>query len=118
MGPTTQFTFNPFTGCRPLPVTFNDQTLPDGVHNIVKWVWDYGDGITQNIYNTPFTHIYDTAGYFNARLTVTDSHGCTNTLLNGTQVFVTDPKAVFTSVDTLVCIGSNVRFTNSSTELI
>ncbi len=114
-GPTSQFSFMPVKGCRPLPVTFVDQSFTDGVHNLVSWVWDYGDGITQTYTAPPFTHIYDTAGYFNARLTVTDSYGCVSTLLNGAQVFITDPKAVFASVDTLVCIGSNVRFTNNST---
>lgn len=114
-GPIANFTFNPTAGCRPLPVTFTDLTITDGVHPIVNWVWNFGDGITQTFTAPPFTHIYDTSGYFNIRLYATDSYGCTNTILTNTQVYITDPKAVFTSNDTSTCIGANVNFINAST---
>lgn len=114
-GSVADFTFSPAAGCRPLPVTFTDRTLTDGVHPLVKWVWDFGDGISQTYTAPPFTHVYDTFGYFNARLTVTDSYGCFSSLLTNTQVFVTDPKAIFSSADTLTCAGTNVTFSNTST---
>lgn len=114
-GPTANFSFNPNSGCRPLPVTFTDLSATDGTHPILTWVWNYGDGITQTYTAPPFTHIYDTAGYFNATLTVTDSYGCSNQLQTSAQVFVTDPKAIFSSADTLTCAGKNVNFVNAST---
>ncbi len=114
-GPVANFTFNPVAGCRPLPVTFTDITLTDGVHPLVSWVWNFGDGITQTFTSPPFVHVYDTVGYFNIRLYATDSYGCTSTILTNTQVYITQPKASFTSTDTFTCAGANVRFTNTST---
>ncbi len=113
-GSVAGFTFNPVTGCKPLTVTFNDQSTTDGVHPIVNWFWDFGDGKTQNFTSPPFTHVYDTAGLFIIKLTVTDSYGCTNTFINGTPLFITSPKAKFASKDTLTCRGANVLFTDSS----
>jgi gliding motility-associated-like protein len=115
-GPTANFSFKPTEGCKPLSVNFNDLTVPDGVHPAKKWEWDFGDGITQ-IYNTPpFIHIYDTTGYFSPRLLVTDSYGCINVTYGSLgPVFITKPKAVFSTPDSLTCIGKNVVFTNAST---
>jgi gliding motility-associated-like protein len=115
-GPTANFSFTPTSGCKPLNVTFNDLTVSDGVHPAIKWEWDFGDGFTQ-VYNTPpFTHIYDTTGYFSPRLAVTDSYGCINyTYGSSGPLFVTKPKAIFSTPDSLTCVGKNVVFTNTST---
>ncbi len=114
-GPTANFSFTPAAGCKPLLVNFTDLTITDGVHPITNWVWNYGDGITQTYGAPPFNHIYDTAGLFNAKLTVTDSYGCGNSFFTLVQIFVTDSKAIFSSADTLTCVGKNVSFTNAST---
>lgn len=113
-GPISNFSFSPLAGCKPLNVNFTDLTITDGVHAITNWVWNYGDGIMQSYNNPPFNHVYDTAGSFNPRLTVTDSYGCSNSFITNTQVFVTNPKAIFSTPDTLTCAGKNVTFTNSS----
>ncbi len=113
-GPISNFSFTPLAGCRPLTVNFTDLSTTDGVHAITKWAWDFGDGKTQTYTQPPFKHIYDTIGNFYARLTVTDSYGCPNSFLTTTPVFVTKPKAGFTSNDILTCIGKNVNFTNTS----
>jgi len=114
-GPISNFSFSPVAGCKPLNVNFNDLTNTDGVHPIVKWVWNFGDGISQTYTTPPFKHIYDTAGNFSPSLTVTDSYGCSNTFFNNAQVFVTHPKAIFYTPDSLTCVGKNVVFTNIST---
>ena len=114
-GPASNFSFTPLAGCKPLNVNFTDLTVTDGTHPVTIWAWDFGDGFSQTYSSPPFTHIYDTTGYFNARLTVTDSYGCSNTLLTNTQVFVTKPKAIFSTPDSLTCVGKNVTFVNSST---
>lgn len=114
-GPIANFSFTPTAGCKPLLVNFTDLTIPDGTHPVTNWVWNFGDGISQTYTTPPFTHIYDTAGLFNAQLTVTDSYGCSNSFTTLAQVFVTDPKAIFSSADTLTCAGKIVNFTNAST---
>jgi gliding motility-associated-like protein len=114
-GPVSNFSFTPPAGCRPLNVTFTDLTTTDGVHPITNWAWDFGDASTQNFTAPPFNHVYNTNGLFYARLTVTDSYGCINTFLNNSPVFVSYPKAIFSTPDSLTCVGKNVVFTNAST---
>lgn len=114
-GPTSNFTPSPLAGCRALLVNFADAATTDGVHPITTWVWNYGDGQTQTLSSGPFSHLYDTAGSFTASLKVTDSFGCTDSLAYATPVFVTDPQALFSSADTLTCVGANVVFANTST---
>jgi gliding motility-associated-like protein len=114
-GSNPNFSFLPAAGCKALPVNFTDLTVTDGVHPITSWAWDFGDGLLQTYSRPPFNHVYDTTGTFYARLTVTDSYGCINNFLNPYSIFVTNPKASFTSADTLTCIGKNVNFTNTST---
>ena len=53
-GPISNFSFSPVAGCKPLNVNFTDLTNTDGVHPIVKWVWDFGDYISQTYTNSPF----------------------------------------------------------------
>jgi gliding motility-associated-like protein len=114
-GPTSNFSFSPLAGCKPLNVNFSDLSLTDGVHPITKWVWSFGDGVTQTYNSPPFSHLYDTAGYLIPALTVTDSYGCPNTFASTAPVFVTKPKAIFATADTLTCVGKNVAFGNGST---
>jgi PKD repeat protein len=114
-GPTSNFSFTPPAGCKPLTVNFTNLSTTDGVHPVVKWQWNFGDGLSQAYIIPPFKHIYDTLGYFNPQLTVTDSYGCPNTFTSTVQVFVTKPKAIFSTPDSLTCIGKNVVFTNAST---
>jgi len=114
-GPTANFSFNPIAGCKPLTVNFSDLSATDGLHAITSWVWNYGDGVTQAYNAPPFSHVYSAAGTYSPLLTVTDSYGCPNTYSSVTQVFVTDPKAIFSSTDTLTCVGKNVTFANAST---
>jgi len=113
-GPRPDFSFLPVAGCRPLLVNFTDLTITDGVHPITNWIWNFGDGITKTYNAPPFSHTYDTTGYFYARLTVTDSYGCSNSLLTTNPVFITSPKADFFTTDTLTCKGKNVQFTNTA----
>lgn len=114
-GPVANLSFTPAAGCNPLTVNFTDLTATDGVHPVTKWVWDFGDGNVQTYTTPPFNHLYTTSGFFTPVLTVTDSYGCSNTFTSGVQVFVSHPKAIFSSPDTLTCVGKNVVFTNSST---
>ncbi len=114
-GPIANLSFLPSAGCKPLSVNFTDLTATDGVHPITKWVWNFGDGITQTYAAPPFIHVYDTLGYFNPGVTVTDSYGCSNAFTSLSQIFVSHPKAIFTTADSLTCAGKDVVFSNAST---
>jgi gliding motility-associated-like protein len=114
-GPTSVFTPAPLAGCKGLTVNFADASTTDGTHPITTWTWTYGDGQSQILSGGPFSHIYNTAGSFTASLKVTDNFGCTDSSAFATQIFVTEPKALFTTPDTLTCAGANVTFANTST---
>lgn len=113
-GPVANINAAPLIGCRGVTVNFNDLSTTDGTHPIVNWEWTYDDGIIQNSTAPPFRHRYDTSGTFVPRLKITDSYGCVDSVSLSTPIFITDPRAGFTSGDTLVCIGSPVTFTDNS----
>ena len=113
-GPIAKFSASPLAGCKPLNVTFSDSSATDGINAIKNWQWDFGDGITQNFSAPPFNHSYDSSGSFFAQLKITDAFGCSDSFNLSTPILVTAPKAVFNSVDTLACVGSNVSFNNTS----
>ncbi len=113
-GPVANINAAPLTGCRGVTVNFTDLTTTDGTHPITNWQWTYGDGIVENSTTPPFSHTYDTSGNFIPKLKVTDSYGCSDSAFLPAPLFITDPKAGFTSTDTLTCIGRPVNFLNSS----
>jgi gliding motility-associated-like protein len=50
--------------------------------SIVSWAWDFGDGSASAAPNP--AHTYTQAGTYSVQLTVTDSLGCTASVLHGT----------------------------------
>jgi PKD repeat protein len=72
--PTATASATPTSGLAPLAVTFTGSgSDPDGT--IASYAWVFGDGGTSNAQNP--SHTYQTAGNFNATLTVTDNNGMT-----------------------------------------
>lgn len=116
-GPVAGFTATNTSGCKGLTTTFNDLSQNDGISNIVSWRWDFGDGVVQTFTGPPFTHTYVNAGTYSVGLTVTDAGGCSDTRLIPNLVIATDPRANFSSADTLSCPNSTVQFTNISNAL-
>ena len=117
-GPTANFTAVNNIGCKGLTTTFNDLSLNDGISNIVRWRWDFGDG-TVRTFNAggPFSHTYNTAGIYTVKLVVTDAGGCVDSIIRQNLVIATDPVPDFITADTLTCPGRTVSFTNTSTGL-
>jgi gliding motility-associated-like protein len=114
-GPRANYSYTPAAGCKPLSVNFTDLTVTDGVHPVTNWVWNFGDNIIQTFTSPPFVHVYDTTGSFNPTLIVTDSYFCSSVYQTQVPVFVTKPKAIFYTPDSLTCVGKNVTFANIST---
>jgi PKD repeat protein len=72
--PTATASANPTSGLAPLAVSFTGSgSDPDGT--IASYAWTFGDGGTSNVQSP--AHTYQTAGNFNATLTVTDNNGAT-----------------------------------------
>ncbi|MFY7839859.1 MAG: PKD domain-containing protein, partial [Lacibacter sp.] len=85
--PTVQFTSNTTGGCFPLPVQFTDASSP-GFGSIVSWRWAFGNGDTSNQQNPLYT--YYSSGSYLVSLTVTNSAGCTQTLVRNNYVNVSN----------------------------
>ena len=114
-GPRAAFTaINP-TGCVGNTVNFNDNSLNDGANAIVSRMWSFGDGVTQTINTPPVSHQYNTTGFFNVMLKVTDAVGCADSMVQNSLIVTTAPRASFTSPDSLSCPGRNVQFLTTST---
>jgi gliding motility-associated-like protein len=116
-GPTAKFTPPPPLTCGALTYSFTDlSTVYPVGSSIVKWVWDFGDGVTSNVKNPP-AHTYSFQGNFVPTLTVTDNNGCSSTLDTFSAITVSIPIASFTISDTFSCPNAPIplRFNNMST---
>ena len=114
-GPIASYTAANTAGCRGLTTTFTDRSINDGISNIIRWRWDFGDGTVQTFTTGgTFTHTYNTAGTFTVKLVVTDAGGCMDSLVMPNLVIATDPVPDFITADSLTCPGRTVNFTNTS----
>jgi PKD repeat protein/V8-like Glu-specific endopeptidase len=67
--PVADFSGSPRDGCKPLQVSFIDQSLGDPT----SWSWNFGDGGTSTQQNPD--HIYQEAGTYTVSLTVSNQCG-------------------------------------------
>ncbi len=107
--PQPAFLVNPAKACVPSTVSFTESST--GSFPIVDWNWQFGDGDSASGQVIP-SHTYDTAGVYNASLTVTDNQGCQSTL---TQVVQVDSLPVINfSANRYGCAPRTIQFTDSS----
>ncbi len=95
-------------------IQFADSSFTDGLHTIKKWDWNFGDGTADSYTSGPFAHTYTAAGAYTVTLKATDAEGCTDSISRLNQIYIADPKAAFTSNDTLSCLNKPVSFSNQS----
>ena len=96
-------------GCIPMTVNFIDSST-SFMGTIVNWKWYLGDDDSSTLQH--FTYVYDTVGPFFNVLYVTDNHGCTGHAIGYISPFKPIPKF---AVDTILCPGESVQFTNQTT---
>ncbi len=114
-GPTAQFVSSGYIGCTGLAATFTDQSKSDGISNIVKWVWNFGDSTPVQTYTgPPFTHNYSKQGIYTVSLKVIDASGCYDSISKVNLITVAFPSALVGAVDSLSCPGSPIQFINNS----
>lgn len=112
-GPTAVFHSAVEGTCLNNTVNFIDSSFSDGIHSIQQWNWNWGDGKTEQLSSGPYSHKYTTPGNYTVSLAVTDSKGCSDTLVKTSAVFISKPLAEF-SADTLSCTSKPINFANSS----
>lgn len=113
-GPTARFSTNTPGVCINTPVDFIDLSQTDGTHAIKNWTWDYGDKVINNYKAPPFIHTYTAGGLYSVKLLVQDSFGCIDSIRKVNYIDVSDPRAAYSTKDTLVCPGNSVSFQNTS----
>lgn len=113
-GPNAAFSNQP-GACVTSTITFTDESVTDGIHPILSWIWNYGDTSNADTLSSgPFTHTYITTGLYDVSLKIIDNMGCYDTISNFNAINITKPVAGFSSLDTLSCGGSPVSFVDSS----
>ena len=112
--PVPNFTSDITNGCS-LTVQFTDSSY-QGSSPITSWFWDFGDGNSSTAQNP--TQTYGIAGSYYVGLTVTNSQGCSNTLLINDYAPVSGgPQAGFTSSTQTGCsIPFTVNFSDTSAQ--
>jgi len=77
--PIPEVDFSPTDVCLDFATEFTDQSTISNTHTTnsnVQWDWNFGDGGIANTQNPNYT--YQSAGIYNATLTVTSNNGCVN----------------------------------------
>lgn len=119
-GPQVGFTASNLTSCDATQVVvFQDTSIQNGTTAIVEWRWNFGDGtpVYVTTVDTPITHIYNNAAYYNFRtvtLTIIDAIGCDASIAKPNYIRGYRPRADFFSYDTIRCEVYNVFLYNQS----
>lgn len=115
-GPKVSFVGTNLSGCTPVHAQFIDTTSTDGIHSIINWQWNFGDGTVVNYPAGAITrtHSYFMAGLFDVKLKVTDQSGCSDSALQVAYINTERGIGNFSSVDSMTCQGKIVRFTNNT----
>lgn len=102
-------------GCLPLNTVFT-ATAAAGSGNIGSYLWDFGDGNTQQSYAGSQSHTYTVPQKASASVTVTNNFGCSSTFQKNDMVEVLPSiGAVFGASQTILCRETDaVQFTNNS----
>jgi gliding motility-associated-like protein len=97
-------------GCAPLDVVYTNVT--PNIGSIASWFWSFGEGTTSTDQDFAGTIHYPAVGNYLVHLHAIDTMGC----VNDTQIIVTAslPEADYQIFDTLVCMGVQVQFLNTS----
>lgn len=108
--PSISFLPDPFFGCEPLTVDFQDMSYP----TIATWDWDFHDGTHDNTQNP--THVFS-AGIYDITLAVETPQGCKGsfTVPNIINAYP-KPKAFFEAKPPVTTIDNPlINFTDMST---
>jgi len=111
--PAPEFLASSLSGCTPLDVSFTNTTVDTA--SIVSWIWNFGEGTTDTLFNHNGIITYSNVGAYGVSLTATDTFGCTNT--NTTTITSSLPVADFNTSNLTyrTCVGNPVSFANLST---
>jgi gliding motility-associated-like protein len=101
--------------CTPEATVFTAKATADQ-GTIANYLWDFGDGYTQQTIIPGISHSYVAAGKPQVRLSVTDNHGCTSSrTINNIITVFNGVKADFEADKTFICFQPDpVQMINKS----
>ena len=112
-GLVPNFTFDGI--CIHKPTIFTDKTIP-GTGTVNSWTWDFGqlgyNSDTSSLQNPDYA--YPNAGVKTARLIVTTTNGCRDTILK-TVTTIDKPLMNLGFYDTLVCVNDRLQLLANGT---
>jgi gliding motility-associated-like protein len=94
--------------CMPASFTFSPQLVAD-TSTIINWSWAFGNGNASALQNPP-VQLFATAGVYPNSLTVTNSSGCSKTVIRNSYVYAL-PTVNIINNDTTICKGSSITLT-------
>lgn len=113
--PTAKFSVHTQQACAGVPVTFRDESIPNG-KNIAEWHWDMGDGSAVVILKSavPFEYVYANEGDYEVKLWVKSESGCMSEVTAPVTVHVNKlPVAAF-KFTMPSCETRTIAFTDES----
>ena len=93
-----------------LPVAVNFTNFSNG-SGILSYQWFFGDGSISNQTNP--SHLYTSLGNYTIKLVVTNSSGCTDTLIKLSEIKISKINTSFTTQDN-ICAQKEFLLTNTS----
>lgn len=109
--PVANFSSATPANCSPALVSFTDSST-----DAVSWLWDFGDGSSSM--NQHPGHIYNVPGLYTIKLIVTNTFGCSDTLIRVNYIEVLGPIANFSASANQSCTQSVLQFTDASINAI
>lgn len=100
--PVAAFDMKPEYGTSPLTVVFDASKSNDPDNQNLTYHWNFGNGSTATGVNTVHTFSASSIQTFDVTLTVTDSHGGTNSITKKVSLNNTPPKVLSTNLDNLI----------------
>lgn len=98
--------------CKNTKVTFN---VPEANQAFVtKYAWDFGDGNTRIGSGPSINHVYVKSGTYDVTLIITNSVGCSDTLVKTKYILVEGPTTKFEAGTLGTCLQTTVSFTDQS----
>lgn len=101
--PVANFTYSDTTRCQPNHTV----NFIDASSNAVGWAWDFGDGNTSTLQNP--SHTYTNYGVFTVKLVVTNSSGCTDSLVKPNLVIIRRPEIVLPTLPVRGCVPYTIN---------
>lgn len=106
--PVAMFTADRTTGCAPLTVNFNNQSV-----DATQYLWDFGDGNTSTLASP--AHIYQQPGTYIIKLIARDNSNCSDTLIYNQSIAVSLTSSLFAVLPPVVaCSPFTVNFQDNS----